>query len=93
MSPVRRSRRWPSVFATGGFPLAYGEASQFDAVWEVMAWATDHPAIKGAIVYEAGDYGQARGLRAPNGRLRPAALAVARAVRGLRESVDDGTPR
>jgi len=26
-------------------------------VWEVLAWATDHPAIKGAIVYEAGDYG------------------------------------
>jgi hypothetical protein len=74
------------VFATGGFPLAYGEASQFNAIWEVMAWATDHPAIKGAVVYEAGDYGQARGLRAPNGRLRPATTAVLRAIGQLRES-------
>src|SRR6185503_8631677 len=45
------------VFATGGYPLAYGERSQTNAVWEVMSWATDHPAIKGLIVYEAGDYG------------------------------------
>lgn len=74
------------VFATGGYPLAYGERSQSDAVWEVLAWATDHPAIKGTVVYEAGDYGLSRGLRAPNGRLRPVAGAVMRAIRGLRES-------
>jgi hypothetical protein len=74
------------VFATGGYPMAYGERSQESAVWEVVAWATDHPAIKGVIVYEAGDYGQSRGLRAPNGRLRPVARAVMRAIRGLRES-------
>jgi hypothetical protein len=79
-----RKEHW--VFATGGYPLAYGERSQEEAVWEVMAWATDHPIIKGLIVYEAGDYGQSRGLRAPNGRLRPAAAAVMRAMRGLRES-------
>jgi hypothetical protein len=79
-----RKEHW--VFAAGGYPLAYGEQSQEQAVWEVMAWATDHPAIKGLIVYEAGDYGQSRGLRAPNGRLRPAAAAVIRAMRGLRES-------
>jgi hypothetical protein len=74
------------IFATGGYPLAYGEESQYDAVWEVMSWATDHPAIKGLVVYEAGDYGQTRGLRAPNGRLRPVTTAVLRAIRGLRES-------
>jgi hypothetical protein len=74
------------VFATGGYPLAYGEASQFNAVWEVLAWATDHPSIKGAVIYEAGDYGQTRGLRAPNGRLRPASVAVMRAIAQLRES-------
>ena len=55
-----RKEHW--VFGTGGYPLAYGERSQEEAVWEVLAWATDHPAIKGAIVYEAGDYGQTRGL-------------------------------
>lgn len=74
------------VFAAGGYPLAYGERSQFNAVWEVLAWATDHAAIKGALIYEAGDYGQARGLRAPNGRLRPVTTAVLHAITGLRES-------
>lgn len=75
------------VFATGGYPLAYGERSQADAIWQVLAWATDHPAIKGAVVYEAGDYVTVRGLRAPNGRFRPAASAVMRALTGLRESI------
>ena len=79
-----RKPQW--VFATGGFPLAYGENAQYNAVWEVLSWATDHPSIKGLIVYEAGDYGQTRGLRAPNGRLRPIAGGVMRAVRALRES-------
>ncbi|HEY4132370.1 MAG TPA: hypothetical protein VGM50_17300 [Gemmatimonadaceae bacterium] len=82
-SPPRKEH-W--VFATGGYPLAYGERSQQNAVWEVLAWATDHPFIKGLIVYEAGDYGQTRGLRAPNGRLRPVAGAVMRAIGQLRES-------
>jgi hypothetical protein len=74
------------VFATGAYPLAYGERVHERTIWQVLAWATEHPAIKGLVVYEAGDYGQSRGLRAPNGRLRRAALAVARAIRGLRES-------
>ena len=74
------------VAVTGGFPLAYGEHSQEEAIWEVLSWATDHPVIKGAVVYEAGDYGQARGLRAPNGRLRPATRFVTRAIQQIRES-------
>ncbi len=74
------------VFATGGYPLAYGERSQYNSVWEVLSWATDHPVIKGLIVYEAGDYGQTRGLRSANGRFRPVTTAVIRAIRGLRES-------
>ncbi len=74
------------VFATGGYPLAYGERIQERTIWQVLAWATEHPAIKGLVVYEAGDYGQSRGLRAPNGRMRSAAVAVTRAIRGLRES-------
>lgn len=79
-----RKPHW--VFATGGFPLAYGESSQYNAVWEVLSWATDHSAIKGLVVYEAGDYGQTRGLRAPNGRFRPVTTAVMRAIHALRES-------
>jgi hypothetical protein len=79
-----RKDHW--IFATGGFPLAFGERSQENAIWEVFAWGTEHPAIKGAIVYEAGDYGQARGLRAPNGRFRPATRRVIWALEQLRES-------
>ena len=44
------------IFATGGYPLAYGERSQDDAIWQVLAWGTDHPGVKGTVVYEAGDY-------------------------------------
>jgi hypothetical protein len=79
-----RKEHW--IFATGGFPLAYGERSQAEAIWQVLAWATDHPVIKGAVIYEAGDYGQSRGLRAPNGRFRPATQIVTRAIQQLRES-------
>lgn len=95
-SDTRTAARWmaatPSrkdhwIFATGGYPLAYGEKSQADAIWQVLAWATDHPTFKGAVIYEAGDYGQARGLRAPDGRYRAAAGVVMRALTGLRESI------
>ena len=80
------------VFAAGGYPLAHGELSQARAIWAALAWATAHPAIKGLVVYEAGDYGQARGLRAPSGRLRPATFAVLRALKALREAVVIPTP-
>jgi hypothetical protein len=79
-----RKEHW--IFATGGYPLAFGERSQENAVWEVMAWGTEHPSIKGMIVYEAGDYGQARGLRAPTGRMRPVAHRVMTGIQQLRES-------
>lgn len=74
------------VFATGGFPLAQGERSQELALWSVLSWATAHPSIRGLVAYEAGDYGQARGLRAPSGRLRPATFTLLRAVSALRET-------
>ena len=38
------------------------------------------------IVGEAGDYNSERGLRAPNGRLRPAVAMLTRARAGLREA-------
>jgi hypothetical protein len=75
------------VFAAGGFPLNSGEETQERIIWQTLSWATGHAAIKGLVVYEASDYAQARGLRAPNGRLRSAAAAVKRAVRGLTESI------
>jgi hypothetical protein len=74
------------VFAAGGYPMVHGEKNQELALWDVLAWATAQPAIKGLIVYEAGDYDAARGLRAPGGRLRSSVAAVLRAQRGLAES-------
>ena len=44
------------------------------------------PAIKGLVVYEAGDYDATRGLRAPGGRLRSSVAMILRAQRGLAES-------
>ena len=78
------------VFAAGGFPLNYGELSQQRAIWQVLSWATGHAAIKGVIVYESADYGQSRGLRAPDGRLRPAAASIMQAIRMLKESASPG---
>jgi hypothetical protein len=83
MPPVKD--HW--VFAVGGYPLNEGEVTQSRAIWQALAWATGHSMIKGLVVYEASDYGQARGLRAPNGRLRSAAAFVATAIRRLRESI------
>ena len=93
---TRTADRWMSVmppakphwvFAAGGFPLAHGEQSQAQAIWSLLTWATARPTVKGLIVYEAGDYGQTRGLRAPSGRLRPATFTVMRAMRALREAM------
>lgn len=93
---MRAADRWmaadPSakdvwVYNAGGYPLAHGERSQERAIWGTLAWATAHPRIKGLIVSSASDYAGATGLQAPGGRRRPAADAVARALRGLREAI------
>jgi len=73
-------------FAAGGYPLVHGEQNQERAIWGVLAWATAETAIKGLVVYEAGDYYTVRGLRAPGGRLRPSTAAILRAEQGLRSS-------
>ena len=74
------------IFAAGGFPTAHGEASQEQAVWDALAWATSRPLIKGVIIAEPGDYGSMRGIRAANGHLRGVAFAIKRAIKGLQES-------
>lgn len=81
------SRKPHWVFGAGGFPLAHGEASQDRAVLAALAWGTAHPQVFGVVITEANDYGQALGLRAPNGRYRSAATTVRRSVNGLRETV------
>ncbi|HXT47573.1 MAG TPA: hypothetical protein VN717_02980 [Gemmatimonadaceae bacterium] len=74
------------LLETGGLPMVHGEQSQARAIWGSLAWATSRSALKGAIVFQAGDYGTPIGLRAPGGRLRPAAAVVARAIRVLSEN-------
>lgn len=85
-NPGRQKPHW--VFNAGGFPAVHGERSQELAIWGALAWATTQTAIKGLIVGEAGDYNSERGLRAPNGRLRPAVAMLTRARAGLREAAE-----
>lgn len=80
-----RKPHW--VLGAGGYPLAHGEQSQDRAVWAALAWATARPHVRGIVIMEGNDYGQAMGLRAPNGRFRDAATTVRRSVNGLRELV------
>jgi hypothetical protein len=74
------------LLEAGGLPMAHGEQNQARAIWGALAWATSRRAVKGAIIFEAGDYGTPIGLRAPGGRLRPAAAMVARAIKVLSEN-------
>jgi len=74
------------VFGAGGYPLAHGDLSQDRAVWAALAWATGHPNVRGLVVSEANDYGQAMGVRAPNGRYRAASGSIRKAFKALRES-------
>jgi hypothetical protein len=83
---VSNSNKDHWIFATGGYPEAHGEKSQERAIWAALAWGTSRPRIKGLIVWDAGDYGMIRGLRAADGHLRRATFAIMRAMKGLRES-------
>jgi hypothetical protein len=74
------------VLEAGGLPMAHGEQNQARAIWGTIAWATSRRAVKGAIVFEASDYGTPIGLRAPGGRVRPAAATLARAIKVLSEN-------
>ena len=79
-----RKPQW--VFGAGGYPLAHGEQSQDRAIFATLAWATGHEHMRGLVVTEASDYGQAMGIRAPHGRFRAAAVSLRRAFQALRES-------
>lgn len=75
------------VFDVHAFPVVHGSASQAGTVWHTLTWATAHPEIVGVIASEPGDYAEMTGLRAADGRLRPATNALLQALRGLRETV------
>lgn len=79
-----RKLHW--VFGAGGYPLAHGEASQDRAIWAALSWASAHAEVRGVVITESNDYGQAMGVRAPNGRNRRAAATVKRSIKAFRES-------
>lgn len=74
------------VFGVSGLPLVHGEASQRQAIWGVLAWATRVERIRGVIVADATDYTRASGLRSSLGRLRPALFEAQRAAKLVREA-------
>jgi hypothetical protein len=84
---ARPSQKPHWVLGAGGYPLAHGEVSQARAIWAALSWATARESVKGLVVSDANDYGQAMGVRAPNGRFRRAADAVRTAQRTLRETM------
>lgn len=73
------------IATASGVPRAHGDEAQRVALLHVLAWATRRPQLRGVIVGDAGDYESATGLRAADGRLRPAVATVMRVTRGLRE--------
>ncbi|MDQ6736709.1 MAG: hypothetical protein M3Z30_03295, partial [Gemmatimonadota bacterium] len=74
------------VLASGGYPVAHGEMSQVLALRGVLSWATAQPAVRGVVFTDGGDYDAQRGLRAPDGRFRPALLELEHSINALRES-------
>ncbi len=74
------------VLAAGGYPVAHGERSQLLALRGVLAWATSQPSVHGIVFTDAGDYDAQRGLRAPDGRFRPALGELVRSIIAERES-------
>jgi hypothetical protein len=84
---AQRNTKAHWVLGAGGYPLAHGEISQERAIWAALAWATARPLVQGLVVSDANDYGQAMGVRAPNGRFRRAAEALRTAQRTLRETM------
>jgi hypothetical protein len=73
------------ILEAGGYPTVHGELSQSRALWGILAWATNHPTIRGVIAFEASDYSTRLGLQTPSGRIRLAAGTLKRAIAGLGE--------
>jgi hypothetical protein len=73
------------ILEAGGYPTVHGELSQSRALWGTLAWATNHPVIRGVIAFEASDYSARLGLQTPSGRIRLSAGTLKRAIAGLGE--------
>lgn len=84
---ARRAPKPHWIFHAVAYPLAHGEASQRDALWGTLAWATVHPQVRGIVFGDAADYGRVTGLRVTGGRLRPAVPYLTQGIELLRETV------
>lgn len=85
---MHRSAKEQWIFSARAFPRTFGEGNQERAIWGIVAWATSQAKVRAVIVDGAGDYEAVVGLRAPGGRLRPAATTVARARAALAETTE-----
>ncbi len=74
------------VLEAGAFPVSHGDQNQTRALWGALTWATGQPRIRGFVVHQASDYESPTGLRAPGGRIRPAAYRLAEAVRSFADA-------
>lgn len=84
----RAAERWSRdvekplwILATGAYPRLSGERNQRLALRATLRWAARHPRVAGLLVDGSGDHEALMGLRAPGGRVRPAADVLL----GLRE--------
>jgi hypothetical protein len=80
------------LLEVGGWPAVFGDHNQERAIWGTLAWASRQPTVKGVLVHAAADYGEPVGLRAANGRIRPAAVRMGAAVRSFQEAADRAAP-
>jgi hypothetical protein len=83
-----RSPKEHWVWRVAGVPAAHGDRSQTRTLWGALSWATARGALKGLVAAEAGDYETTAGIRRADSRLRPAADALAQALRGLEEAAE-----
>jgi hypothetical protein len=80
------------LLEVGGWPAVFGDHNQERAIWGTLAWASRQPAVRGVLVHAAADYGEPVGLRAVNGRIRPAAVRMGAAIRAFQEAADRTAP-
>lgn len=76
------------LLEVAGWPAVFGDHNQARAVWGALAWASRQPTVRGVLIHAAADYGQPVGLRAVNGRMRPAAARMGAAVRAFQEAAE-----
>ncbi len=75
-----------------GAPLSFGELAQQRLYRHVLLWAAARSGVYGVVVAQAGDYVRVTGLRAADGRWRPAAAELQQLILSLSEPLPSPTP-